>query len=365
MQFVLHPLSLTGLYYFYIYNETGRYNYLVLSCLVFAIAGSIKITAIISLFTLFIIYVLIAIVNYFKPNSFKSPFRSDLKAITIFFVISLLSVTGWWIYVLHYQTLHHTSYFLVSPAPIWKADKEQILAIWHRFDEVWMNHYFSKVSLIILAILTICSFLLYTRRLRVLFVSYFVFLSGCISYFMLFYTQFYVHDYYMIVILPLFVSSLFLFVNVVRVEYQTIFHSMWFRLLFLSFFIFNIIHAATKNKERIDEPWFHTGDHLELTNIEPYLDSIGVHQKDLVIYWGDYAPPNMAFYLMNRRGWGQWAMKKSLTFTTIQNCVSKGAKFLIVDQNQCQLTIDQLDIINIYSAHKIGDRDNIQVYSLL
>ena len=122
-------------------------------------------------------------------------------------------------------------------------------------------------------------------------------------------------------------------------------------------------HAAIKNERRKSDLYFCQSDHIELTHIEPYLNSIGIKQSDLVVYWGDISP-NTAFYLMNRRGWGLWALDGSLTIEGIDKCTAKGAKFLIIDQNQNR--VDSLnDVIKKYGHHEISDRDNIQIYSLL
>ena len=357
------PLSICGLYFFYRYFLSGRPGFLVSMLLCFSIAGSIKPTSIILFLALFGVYVLACLINILKPDFGVLLPRKRLIQIGVFLTLSLLLIIGWWYFVFLYRLQYHTSYFQVNANPIWEAKKEEIHDVLRKVNRVWVHHYFSKISISLVVIGLLLSLILYTKRLIWAYLYFAFFSVGCLCYFLVFFSPFEAHEYYSIVILPFAIGALLLFLYTIAEIYPAVFRSPVFKGGLLVFFIYNVAYARFKNEERINEPFFFTGDHKALCHIEPYLDSLSIHSTGLVVYWGDLAP-NVAFYLMNRRGWGQWALGKCLTREGIDKCVSKGAQFLIVDQNQCTLDENQKSLIATFDSRKISDRDSIQIYKL-
>jgi NADH:ubiquinone oxidoreductase subunit 6 (subunit J) len=282
--------------------------------------------------------------------------------IGLFAVFTFGVIAGWWLYVGYYRNLHHTSYFQTNSNPIWGTKDGEILRTLKHF-WIWMNHYFNFPSIIVAGALLIFALKIFYKKDKLVFLFYIILMLGCAGYMLLFFPNFYFHDYYIIVVLPLFIAALFLFVIAMRDTYPDVFFTDRFSTVVLLFFLLNVGYAAYKTHQRNTDLNFTKDNHVQLAHIEPYLDSIGIRQNDFVIYWGDFAP-NIAFYLMNRRGWGQWALGCTLSQQNIDSCTSMGAKFLIIDRNQCILDDAKRNLINRYGSHKISDRDSIQIYSL-
>lgn len=202
-----------------------------------------------------------------------------------------------------------------------------------------------------------------TRRTASFVLSFFIYVIGCVAYILFFFTQFYMHDYYIIVVLPLFIAAIFLILSIIKDRVPYLFFSHSFKGLILLIFIANVCYAEYRSNKRWHDPVNLQTDHLQLVNIEPYLDSLGVQEFDKVIYWGDFAP-NTGFYLMHRRGWGKWAIGASLSAETVRKYETKGAKYLIVDQNQTELNQFEMDFISTVNAKKIAARDRILIFRL-
>ena len=356
------PLALAGLYYFYRYMRSERIGYLILSFLFYAVAGSIKPTAIISLAAVISVVAATQSINFFKPDTFPALARRSIIQIFIYAFATLSMVVAWWCYVAYYRHLYHiSSIFQMHADPIWRAGDGEILRV-IRHSWTWTNHYFNIPSVALAGLLLVFAFRYFSKQMVLIFLSYFIYLCGCIAYVLVFFTQFYVHDYYIIVILPLYIASLFVFVFAMQRSQPDVFRSLRFRTVMLLFFLMNVGYASYKVDQRNTNPGFKTDDHTQLTNIEPYLDSIGIKKNDPVIYWGDLAP-NIAFYFMNRRGWGQWAYGHVLSKENIDRSISKGAKFLLIDHNQSPGGIEE-GTFSSYHVHKIGERDSVEIFMI-
>lgn len=355
-------LALAGLYYFYRFIRDERRGFLFWSFLFYAVAGAIKPTAIISLAAIISTVAATQGFNLFKPDTFPSLARRSIIQIAIYAFMTLGTVAAWWLYVAYYRHLHHiSSIFQMHANPIWHAKDGEILKV-IRHTWTWTNHYFNIPAVALAALLLFFAFRYFSKNAALIFLAYIIYLFGCIAYLMVFFTQFYVHDYYSIVVLPLYIATLFVFVFAMRKAQPDVFSSARFRVTMLLFFLMNVGYASYKVEQRNTDPGFKADDHLQLTNIEPYLDSIGVKRNESVIYWGDFAP-NIAFYFMNRRGWGQWAYGGILSKENIDRSISKGAKFLIIDHNQSPGGIEE-NTFSGYQVHKVGERDGVEIFTI-
>ena len=108
---------------------------------------------------------------------------------------------------------------------------------------------------------------------------------------------------------------------------------------------------AEVNTENFHEYW----------NIEPQLEMAGITKTDKIISIGDETS-GVSLYFMNRRGWTQLMIPNPVPVKYIEECRSKGAKYLMVYKN-CETNLDSTTAAK-YKTHTAAIINGIKIYRL-
>lgn len=349
-------LCFTGMYFLLRYRNTQNKLWLFISMAVFTLCGLIKLTAIISFLTIGCIALMQEII---ATDPSKKVFRSGLfKPLHIlFFVLPLLLCMAWYQYASWYNVHNQNTYFLLKTLPIWKIDKQDMMSTLARFDWEWMKVYMNKPAIIALGILLVLAFVVYRRKLLWEKSALFILTIGLLADLLLFFPQFYHHDYYAVVLMVIFPAVVLYWIYSLKQQQAKLISSKVFMLCLGVLLGLNFLHAKKQMVYRYEQQ--SEGVHFDsYKTIEPYLNELGVKQEDLVVSAGDIST-GISLYLMNRRGWTDYALN-GLTEENVRKAIGKGAKYLTMDDYRSE----KKHLIQPLLTDSIGRYKSVTIYRL-
>ena len=230
---------LIGWHFFYRFYKSSRNHLLWLALFFFMIAGLLKISSAISFLLILFIYIsdTIRLIKY-KPGQriFTKPLRQFMP-----FLLFIIVVAVWYIYAIHFNNIHGGNYTTNSIFPIWAMQYDEIIKVWDALISFLIKQIFSIPLLILSGVMFFAVIVLsffkkvQTQAIIVLMVLF----MGTAAYFLLWYSLFDIHDYYLIELLPLFVFTFAIFFHYLKFHLFTIFNHIIFRLLIVVFLIYN------------------------------------------------------------------------------------------------------------------------------
>lgn len=325
-----------GWFFFFRYTKDHRKPDLILTFLFFFLAGALKITALLSLFAVAGIFLLEFLfrVKVDRHKIFIHPVTFITgAAITVFLIIA------WIVYASYYNHLHDTTYFSTTLFPVWSLSIESIQGVLSNINDIWLNEYFSRFSLILTGILLIINFIFF-RKIPpfLILVQLFLFLQVLVFVLLQFWTL-KDHDYYTInlFILPFFVilGSITLLKTLFRNKVILII----FKLMFALLVIFNIQYTMKRMEERYNGWMNRNYQKMQgFHEITPFLRETGIQPEDKIISFSDFS--HVSLYLMNQPGWTRYTdarfnreepVKYNQDSAGIQHSLDRGAKYLIIN----------------------------------
>jgi hypothetical protein len=327
--------------------------------LTFALAGLIKVTAIISPVSL-------AAIFFFEATG-MSEFRKEGRIFRrplvqwIPFVLAFGLIFSWYLYANYYNRYYNKDLLAVNILPIWNIPKNQMPM--HLEGIKWQIEwsYFHKSLkwfLLIICALIIIGFRKADKFL--LFLTLFIFL-GMTGFVLLFFVMLFQHDYYVIDLYVFLPVAFLTFMCILKKHYPTIFRSLIIKILI----VFLLFVNAGFTKRRISErysptSWMNENYVMNIKrfeNIGPYMRSIGIAPQDKVICLPDPSPI-ITLYFMNQKGWTNYSTE--LDSTRIKWKINAGADYLII-------YIDSLysnPNITPFLKNKIGEINDISFYDI-
>jgi len=340
-------LAFVGMYHFFEHAKNGRHRSLVFGCLIFALAGLFKITAL-------LFFVAYAGYLFFKVIRNKEGINGLKQFMP--FIGTILVIVVWYNYAQGYNSEHTSVVFLQGILPIWELSSEDIANNWRLLHAELAPLVIHPITLIVSIGLFVIALIRKSGRGSIQMQLAGLLLIGIIAYFVLFFQVFNQHEYYMInllIILPVIWIGFFKIFSESR-----LLHSWWMKTIGVLFIAFLAYSCAVQTRIKysvsekwvaesplIDEEtfgnwnWFHwdygeTNKHLE--NIEPYLEEIGITKNDTVLSIPDPSI-NISLYLMNRKGYTNfWYMEKPenrelVGKDRLLKPIEWGAKYIIVN----------------------------------
>jgi len=320
-----------GWYHFLRFNDDKRTSWLIKGFGFFLLAALLKITALLSAFALFGIYILSKLTG--KKIFFNSFKTTILPLLGVFLVVG-----SWMTYAKYYNAAHESYYLSTTIFPIWNIAIEQFHQVIDKVMNVWFYQYFHP-SIWLLLLFGIGGLLYKVKETKFYLASIaFLLFLGTVSFILLQFNQLTDHDYYVInlFILPVFI--LFCFSEMIRRVYPVFFKSYIIKTGLIALLLFNITNAKGALQERYEGWWNNHGHHNDLEDITPFLRTIGIKPNDKVISLPDIS--NLSLYLMNQKGWTEYVDRRygqlppifyNRDENGIQHSINNGAKYLIVN----------------------------------
>ncbi|MDP4208974.1 MAG: glycosyltransferase family 39 protein [Bacteroidota bacterium] len=313
-------------YFFIKFYLNNHQKLFYISMLFFLLAGAYKISALLSLVAILIVFIsesagILRVKN--KGKLFSKPIVCTVSFLLVF------SIIGLWVYFAKsYNSLHGSGYFSTGIFPLWNLDKTKIQMVTKNIKELWLNQYYYVYSLYFFTAIFLFTIFYIKKGNRFLMTINILVLIGSSIYVVLWFWTLKDHDYYTI---NLYILLVFVFINfiwLIKAQFPKAYASKYLKILFIGFLLLNLNHARKQMKERYNSWWTEYPEYKDYHTITPYLRSIGIAPLDTVICLPDMS--HFTLYLMNQRGWTE-CLGNNSDSTAIATSIKHGAKYLIVN----------------------------------
>jgi hypothetical protein len=373
-------LALCAWYFFYHFYKTEKTKYLIVSAVLFLLAGLVKITSIISIAAI-MGAIILEMIGFVKLKGSGKLFAKPLLQI-IPFAAAIVSIYGWVQYAKWYNAANSAGVFLTGIWPYWEASQTERVRIFQAFYERILFQFHSPIVLVGLVLANIYSFYLFKKNNPFIAIAQIVMVLGFFSFFILFFNVFDVHDYYLsnwVIIIPVSILSFFFVMQQVK---SSIFRWKWVTVLLVFIFVHSMYYGAAltrtkyfendpfsneyltfKQVSRLYHNWFHYYYKTTLKaceTVEPYLRSIGIKPTDIVISIPDQSI-NITLVAMNQIGFTDYGYGHLEGKDKIDYFIDRGAKYLIINDQEI---LTKRPFLQLYTKAKKGTYQNITIYEL-
>lgn len=368
-------LSLIATHMFYKYCTTHRLRHFYWSILFFTLTGLIKPTALIPFGIILGLFCLESI-PFNIGLSFKI-FRHKGHHLLGFLALFVANAL-WLIWVGYYNEKYGGWFTHNTIFPMWNYTSAELSAYARSFRAFLINQAFSRTTLYLLCAIPLLFYVSIRKSDRFITIVFTLGLIGCACFAILFF-KWDVHDYYMLVLLIFPLLMLSSGIMLMKKINPLLANSNGIKLLAIALLCYNVWYcksniemrykpndgktylSSSSEREVADfkfDNWSYNKYTLALTQIETYLDSIGVSVNDKVISVPDDTF-GTSLYLMNRRGWTGFGMPYSVN--NFCKRIRHGAKYLVINDME---RAKRENLPSIFLKEKIGEFKNIQIYKL-
>ncbi len=341
-------LTLIAWYFFYkhFYSQKNSTS-LIIAFIFFSVSSLLKISFFINPIAAFLA---IGIYQLSGRKGFFEYLKSNLLPISLFFGSCIL-ILSWSLYIRYYNNLHHDSYFLISPKPIWDLNPGQIRNIWSIISDKWYSSIYYYSTIHVFGILILSGFVFIKNQDKKISLITYLLLLGSIAYVMLFYAQFESHDYYFIVLIPVIIFLVLNSIYTLAIVYPKIIRSFIFKGLVLVLCVLSINYASGKLKGRYEmQPDMYSSIGLKLSATRSYLGSIGVPENAKFIIVTDKTT-NGALYFINRQGWPIQNISE-INISKMEEYKNQGAEYILLTDSS---------YVPLFNHHDLIGTQNLEV----
>jgi hypothetical protein len=371
-------LMLVGLYYFYLFWQSGENKHLYICMGFYLLAGLFKVSALLS----FVVIGFIYLADISKLIRFKSDgrlFNEPLKQLFPFVAV-VAGVGAWYLYAGHFSHVHGGQYTYNGTASYWSMTEKEHQGTWDSVQNFLLYQVYSVSAFIyFITCLLVLAFnfrkvsLIWRIAIPLLLIGYFIFI-------LLFFYSLNFHDYYHIdfLIIPVIINLAFL--RYLHVNEIWILRSPMIKIFFSIFLLYNVLYCANnirirywqtndsnKAYRQIFAPksdidywgwctWAYPYGSYE--KVTPILRSMGIKRDDLFLCPNDQSF-SIQLYLIDQKGFPnlcEWMSDSAGVSRRIQ----AGAKYMIVNDT----TILKTPAFKPFVKHKIRQFENLQIYDL-
>jgi hypothetical protein len=321
-------ISLTFIAYYYVlgYFKNRTSNSLWIATFFFAFAGLLKVTALIGYFGIIGVMALQLLFALAKAN--MSSVTVPKKAFIGLLILPVLITALWVSYIKHYNIANNNTYFLTTTRPYWNMTSGAIAEVWDWLHHRWMHAITYRGFLYCIPFLFLLAFTLITRKTFRPLLWLLIVTVQCVAYFILFFAQFKVHDYYLLpfIIIPVMLITLLLFQ--LKERNSSLLSSVFSKSVIFLVLLAMVVYGRRVNTKRdYHDGWSYCD---AFYYIEPELVSHGIKKEDKIISIGD-GSSGISLYFMNRRGWTSMTLTHPIAVSDIKDCLAKGSKYIALN----------------------------------
>lgn len=370
-------LALTGAYLYYLYHENQEKKWLILSMIIFTLAGLLKITSLI----IFIAILTIILFDWIISKIHNKQNKKYLLSKVIPFLCVLFSIAIWYTYARYYNSQNHRNLFLQDIFPIWELSPEKRTEIANSLYWNLIPSYFNKESLLGIATIFILLIVFYKKVNKIYLSILGISFIGIVLYSLLWFKAFDVHDYYLTNLLIFIPLTLITFLSFLKDNSFKVFKSVLVKGLFLIILLFLILQGGLKNRLKYNSKkyfkntsifikesernyweyihWNYANNFEAFETITPYLRSLGIERTDKVICMSD-ASINISLYLMDQKGLTKYGYAIFSDKERIEFAIKQECSYLIITDED----LGNSSSYSIYLTNKVGKYKNINIYKL-
>jgi hypothetical protein len=353
-------------YYGYKYLNSSAKTHLFLFVMLATLSGLLRVTMLIGLVPAIVFVGL----NFFDKSSakIKLKYANAIVALTIPFGAALV----WMYYAKWYNDQNSSSYFLTQTRSIF--NESDVAKVWDEFVAKTLSEFYPIVFLGVLALLLISITVYFFKRngkVLLMFLSLVVVLS---TYFLMWYSNFNVHDYYLIEFLLLIPPTFWLANEMIKnLKFKNVILGVY------SGFILLILLPTALTKTRLK---YNTGDaalssiylsseEVDLwkyfewqyklkfeafETLKPHLRAIGINREDKIVSLGD-PTPNLTLSLVDCKGFTDLYFETLPLSEKLEIFKSSGAKYVLTNEDDMAQQVE-----NLNSFVKLKKIENVTIF---
>ncbi len=361
-----------GWYYclkFY-YNKSSLL--LVVSIFFLSIAGLLRPTMLIG-FLPFYAVLFLELIGYFKSTIF---FKKTVHSAIL--ILPAIFIYGWMTFTKNYNAANNSNYFLSTIRPIW--ENENIPLVWSKLSFGMFSEWYHTSVRTIFCLIFLWLILNPKKQNKFLFFFTCSIVLELILYVLLWFSNFDVHDYYLIEFFILVPPLLICFLMYFKQNHESIFYSKSIRAMTIVAVCLSLFYGASKTRMKYDKKvfflteiflseeeiaywkWFHWDYDMKskaYEKVTPYLRSLGIKRTDIVVSVPDQSP-NITLSLMDQKGYTSIYSSDENLHDYLPKFIKKGAKYLIVKD---PIILENKKLAT-FTKEKLGTFKNIQIYKL-
>lgn len=340
------------------------------------LAVLLKITSLIAILTFAAAWVVYAVFYH------RQSFRAHAFFYVCFFLSFLIILTTaflWYSYAIQYNKTMGSDLFSTTIRPIWEVDAQTRKSIWEQFWKHLLPGLFHpSILLILLSFFFFAAWKKWLSAFQIIIVI--IGFIGCLSYFILWFWVFDVHDYYLIELL--FFPSLLSFFLLQKFDGLKISRrnnialtGVWIGLVFIqaisyAHWSFGRENFITKNTPFVSQyvkgnwGYFHFYHKEHLGQLQADVKDLQkiIPENDTIICLTDPSP-NIQLYTLNRIGYSQYSFHEPYDNETLQlaEFIQKGANFALILSEGEWLPRNDWEMFLHYPLYQKG---NVRLFDL-
>lgn len=329
-------LALLAWYAFDRYQSRLRVGWLWTSAALWALAGLLKVTALLTFVPLLAVYGLELLGLWRHPLSATRPRLYPHRwAAGLAWSAVVAIVAGWYLWAIQYNAEHHTTYFRTTSWAIWDMKPQEVRYTFKRILAYWRTVYFHDSSHLVVLLLT--AWILATPRRQSPYLYGLAALTtiGVLLYGALWFYAFKDHDYYAInlLALPLIVTT-GMAIRCARHHPQWL-TSWGFKLSIVALLAINAWHARTTLSDRLARAQDYAVPiapvlYERTDEVRAFLATHGLSYPTKVISIPDPSP-NTSLYFLNLLGWTELYHQSPYDADEVRLFAGYGAEYLIIN----------------------------------
>ncbi|MBL7111590.1 MAG: glycosyltransferase family 39 protein [Bacteroidales bacterium] len=351
-------LALIGLYFFLKFCQSSSNKHLYIFALCYALGGLLKISSLLSYMAILGIFFLELInIKFIKDRKiFQHPLKQAIPLISV-----LIIQFVWYTYASNYNEKYNEGIFLIGILPIWDMSLSQIKETLNAIVSHIKWDYFRRETQLVFVLMFIMIMVFFKRIDKKMLALVILNSLGFLFFIILFFQALEGHEYYTINLFILVPVVLLSFLLLLKDRYRIIYNSIFFKIILIAFLVHNVDFARRRMESRYKQDgWsnkYYFSNYQSLTEVTPYLRSIGLEEDDKVLSLSDRSI-NISLYLMNQKGWTNYGIHSDSL--KIEKKINLGAEYLFIFDKGTYKDSG----INSFIHNKIGEYKNIDIYAL-
>ena len=372
-------LALTALHFYTKWHRQKQRKWLVVSMLLFLLAGLLKITSLMIFMALLSLLAFQSVQAILKKETSLKKIGLQLMP----FVLVMLGVFSWYTYARHYCHENIQGIFLQGLYPIWEVSAAQRSEILHQFYRQVLPSVFNRKGLAVCLALFIWILLSFKKVKPEFYFLVVITLLGELLFLSFWFQAINIHDYYLINLLVIVPLITFTFLHTLKHKHPAFFQNKLIKLLALLGLLLLVYQASllTRIKYNPADPWLkanifigekeqerwerkyrnYQSSFQALEEINPYLRSLGIERDERVVSIPDPSI-NISLYLIDQKGFTDFGYSETKGKITerMNRFIQIGADYLIVNREESI----KADAFGPYTQEQIGEFKQVKIYKL-
>lgn len=336
-------INLIALYFLTRFAQKNKSSFFYYAMLFFALAGLIKVSALI----IFVFIGFIFLLERFPIKTLGSKKLFPKWQFAGGFALVILSIFSWYTYAHFYNEASGFKYTFNNIYPIWKMKSANEMTLLNDIKDFSSHVFYSRPMILVFFFLLFYNLTLYKKIPLFAYLASIIISIGVITYFIFWAPLMGVHDYYFISILVIFLGTILPFAYYLKTNQAQLFAGKQTKNALLVFFSFNFLICFSTVKLKttarkgsyvvldsvlVNRLKWYNEDNIRWRNwkaISGTFDALAIRKEDKVICLSDFSF-NASLFLMDRNGWTNFLHYSSAD--QIEELVKKGAKYLFIQE---------------------------------